>query len=183
MHLVVLFIFLSTPSARRATRTIWVCLPRSRISIHALREEGDIQQQRMKASRTISIHALREEGDSAAAGSRGCSRQISIHALREEGDLPLILPLKSKHDFYPRPPRGGRRALHTRLRCAGTISIHALREEGDQDASGGFSFQCNFYPRPPRGGRRGPSRYPAGIMRISIHALREEGDDLCRWHS
>ena len=33
--------FLSTPSARRATRTIWVCLPRLRISIHALREEGD----------------------------------------------------------------------------------------------------------------------------------------------
>ena len=34
-------------------------------------------------------------------------------------------------DFYPRPPRGGRRPL-ARVRCkAVDISIHALREEGD----------------------------------------------------
>ena len=42
MHLVVLFIFLSTPSARRATRYYkskeYI---KKAISIHALREEGD----------------------------------------------------------------------------------------------------------------------------------------------
>ena len=79
---------------------------------------------------------------------------ISIHALREEGDsggrrrfshFPFY--------FYPRPPRGGRRASKpsssrpriflstpsarraTEARCAALgsleISIHALREEGD----------------------------------------------------
>ena len=37
----------------------------SRISIHALREEGDLQIQRPKGRNGgISIHALREEGDS-----------------------------------------------------------------------------------------------------------------------
>ena len=61
---------------------------------------------------------------------------ISIHALREEGDLTLILPISFfwiflstpsarratvgmlvdsniPSDFYPRPPRGGRRDSRT----------------------------------------------------------------------
>ena len=33
------------------------------ISIHALREEGDLQRQGRLFQRVISIHALREEGD------------------------------------------------------------------------------------------------------------------------
>ena len=37
-------------------------------------------------------------------------QHISIHALREEGDLfPFPFPA-SRRNFYPRPPRGGRRA-------------------------------------------------------------------------
>ena len=34
-------------------------------------------------------------------------------------------------DFYPRPPRGGRRLLICAADLGGHISIHALREEGD----------------------------------------------------
>ena len=34
---------------------------------------------------------------------------ISIHALREEGDPYADFELTSIRDFYPRPPRGGRR--------------------------------------------------------------------------
>ena len=34
---------------------------------------------------------------------------ISIHALREEGDLQFSLVRTDDIDFYPRPPRGGRR--------------------------------------------------------------------------
>ena len=59
------FIFLSTPSARRATSAGVKYTPKFRISIHALREEGD--QTHSKGSGCpyiISIHALREEGDS-----------------------------------------------------------------------------------------------------------------------
>ena len=34
------------------------------ISIHALREEGDVQPEILRLDADISIHALREEGDS-----------------------------------------------------------------------------------------------------------------------
>ena len=56
--------FLSTPSARRATSSSG-CRPRQNgISIHALREEGDVLKWAVKADgQKISIHALREEGD------------------------------------------------------------------------------------------------------------------------
>ena len=56
--------FLSTPSARRATRGPSVFCRCGHISIHALREEGDIEQYNALVHRLdISIHALREEGD------------------------------------------------------------------------------------------------------------------------
>ena len=55
--------FLSTPSARRATLSSPLCLVFPRISIHALREEGDPRQQQGYFRLQISIHALREEGD------------------------------------------------------------------------------------------------------------------------
>ena len=57
-----------------------------KISIHALREEGDDELQRYVREQAISIHALREEGDLRCAASKGGSFSISIHALREEGD-------------------------------------------------------------------------------------------------
>ena len=56
--------FLSTPSARRATRDHRPDLRlRRAISIHALREEGDVSATSGEQTRSISIHALREEGD------------------------------------------------------------------------------------------------------------------------
>ena len=57
-------VFLSTPSARRATcprQGRQACWP---ISIHALREEGDRASAGGFFVFLISIHALREEGDS-----------------------------------------------------------------------------------------------------------------------
>ena len=78
---------------------------------------------------------------------------ISIHALREEGDSfhrPACYP---HSNFYPRPPRGGRRKCCRTSGRGGRISIHALREEGD-------------------------AHLPVDVDRhaISIHALREEVD-------
>ena len=80
-------LFLSTPSARRATTSFHFCVTLVLISIHALREEGDPVGVAAVRQQIISIHALREEGD--AAGTDGAQDQ--------------------KH-FYPRPPRGGRPA-------------------------------------------------------------------------
>ena len=88
--------FLSTPSARRATS-----LPHS-----------------TGCGYTISIHALREEGDEDAHGNY-MTEQISIHALREEGDRYHIAQAGTLHDFYPRPPRGGRRGQHSLGTLAG----------------------------------------------------------------
>ena len=65
-----------------------------------------------------------------ASPRRRARRKISIHALREEGDLHPAKGVESHVDFYPRPPRGGRR-LGRGLR----------------------RLRADFYPRPPRGGR------------------------------
>ena len=146
----------------------------------------------------ISIHALREEGDLWRPVKSGGLSSISIHALREEGDLaPIRQSASLATNFYPRPPRGGRlasvalmvrhmgflstpsarRATHSVLRDPEhgaisihalreegdhrlrlqrlrlTISIHALREEGDPLPLRVFDYKEHFYPRPPRGGR------------------------------
>ena len=56
--------FLSTPSARRATSVFQPVAGIEKISIHALREEGDRNFKRLDGdTEKISIHALREEGD------------------------------------------------------------------------------------------------------------------------
>ena len=56
-------VFLSTPSARRATDQQAEIDSYLEISIHALREEGDVKVCRLCTRSGISIHALREEGD------------------------------------------------------------------------------------------------------------------------
>ena len=113
----VFLLFLSTPSARRATRREPDVGGHHAISIHALREEGDVAGQRRRVRRRISIHALREEGD--AIGERqDVKRLISIHALREEGDATPAASSPMALDFYPRPPRGGRPAASPGWLCS-----------------------------------------------------------------
>ena len=109
--------FLSTPSARRATAGRERQGQGRKISIHALREEGDALQKLKTIVEVISIHALREEGDTLDGGMVAvrliflstpsarratavlCSGQISpaisIHALREEGDRWMAVWLQS----------------------------------------------------------------------------------------
>ena len=58
-------LFLSTPSARRATGNVIPHDGVAHISIHALREEGDHGPPSSHTDLMISIHALREEGDPA----------------------------------------------------------------------------------------------------------------------
>ena len=72
---------------RRATHALAQRKLRQRISIHALRAEGDGNRITIKGVRNeISIHALRAEGDALVLGSNSM-RGISIHALRAEGDF------------------------------------------------------------------------------------------------
>ena len=124
----------------------------------------------------ISIHALREEGDHPySSWERGSNEFLSTPSARR-ATIPRPHLLCWHHDFYPRPPRGGRltvrsiapgrsqflstpsarRATPKAVKASVTmsISIHALREEGDRRL--GAAAQVG--------------------EGISIHALREEGD-------
>ena len=101
-------VFLSTPSARRATDGDHLAAVIVAISIHALREEGD--PHRPELALTI--------GD--------------FYPRPPRGGRPDYLGLPTKvEDFYPRPPRGGRHYHEWYGRIKDAISIHALREEGD----------------------------------------------------
>ena len=100
--------FLSTPSARRATSAF-------NGSNNHIRFLSTPSARRATASWT---------------GARA-GQTISIHALREEGDFVSTLFSARVHNFYPRPPRGGRPRPLTAV-----------------------TTTYDFYPRPPRGGRR-----------------------------
>ena len=147
-------IFLSTPSARRATGFASTATQKAEISIHALREEGDASITR-SASGSVDFYPRPPRGGRLPARRKPSLRQrflstpsarratdfvldligdfnISIHALREEGDRFFVLRPRAITDFYPRPPRGGRHAAGLLRNAEHHISIHALREEGDR---------------------------------------------------
>ena len=156
-----------------------------RISIHALRVEGDARplRQLRKSSRflstpsgwratkeaikwsfseRISIHALRVEGDVLRLGGCCPHPRISIHALRVEGDM----------DKYADNMR----------RAA--ISIHALRVEGDPTACCVAYFSRNFYPRPPGGGRQQKRTKFSSVFAQKgeeFASLRRGKRKICRW--
>ena len=147
-------IFQSTPSARRATLCTVPC-PVQALDFNPRPPRGG-RPGNFRGKRPggrISIHALREEGDPSlpdAAHYRNAFQ--STPSARRATPFPPGLP---RPDFYfnPRPPRGGRlipfRCAATRPRFQSTpsarratvdvihgllpviISIHALREEGD----------------------------------------------------
>ena len=181
-------LFLSTPSARRATYDVRNPLKLRQISIHTLREEGDALYDEVGRFQSDFYPRPPRGGRLYSAdGGFGVGR-ISIHALREEGDDFFSFLCYSCTDFYPRPPRGGRLSaertsvtsipisIHA-LREEGDpvgvaavrqqiISIHALREEGDAAGTDGAQDQKHFYPRPPRGGRPFEMSTISGLLRF-----------------
>ena len=168
----------------------------------------------------ISIHALREEGDRLINRPVTMAMEFLSTPSARRATHPSPSKIHCVKYFYPRPPRGGRpccsvgaanmeKFLSTpsarratvppgvglRDYCisihalreegdgrqrqrgpGGGISIHALREEGDAALLQGPFMASNFYPRPPRGGRLQPVSELRISVGISIHALREEGD-------
>ena len=101
----------------------------------------------------ISIHALREEGDVLGIGQSWPDGDFYPRPPR--GGRPILAALLTYalRNFYPRPPRGGRQHIDELREIAVEISIHALREEGDQRQPCIVAKLLYFYPRPPRGGR------------------------------
>ena len=168
--------FLSTPSARRATAAYLLRLAESRY-FYPRPPRGGRPPAGVLARwsiRFLSTPSARRATPVIPGSPPGLS--ISIHALREEGDAAIAARRPLSNDFYPRPPRGGRRggrrgnplpesiSIHAlreegdsacpkSSRSVKMISIHALREEGDPSQSTLMASSANFYPRPPRGGR------------------------------
>ena len=103
------FLFLSTSPARGTTS----------------------QDGQREAYRHISIHVPREGDDSRLGDLSIVTVTISIHVPREGDDVKGDVKLKAPCDFYPRPPRGGRRATASYQWMSATISIHVPREGDD----------------------------------------------------
>ena len=104
---------------------------------------------------------------------------ISTHALREEGDTIVRRVRSPKWHFYPRPPRGGRRAKYCPACRPVMISTHALREEGDGSTSKNLCFSLLFLPTPSARRATVGVSVIQRVKAISTHALREEGDRVC----
>ena len=121
-------IFLSTPSARATTICGRRWPPRRFLSTPSA--EGDKPFASQQDDQLISIHALREEGDADFVGHLRAIPLISIHALREEGDRPNDIKWDTKR-----------------------ISIHALRE-GDLDRKPTKGAKKIFLSTPSARGRR-----------------------------
>ena len=171
------------------------------ISIHALREEGDLLLRAREAHKGAFLSTPSARRATFPFTCWNSSRRHFYPRPPRGGRLGRAESVVSIVHFYPRPPRGGRQSkagkdalkklfLSTPSARRATIayivnecisiiiSIHALREEGDETCSIKLTAISYFYPRPPRGGRRARSRGTPGTIAISIHALREEGDGV-----
>ena len=150
------------------------------ISIHALREEGDVPPM-VRPSTTMYFYPRPPRG--------------GRHQQTDSADC-------KTNDFYPRPPRGGRHHVPGVRHFLELISIHALREEGDAKAA--YKWICwaisihalreegDLFTVAVAAGRdlflSTPSARRATAINekfldffvISIHALREEGDSSAR---
>ena len=192
-------LFQSTPSARRATQPTEAELAAAGISIHALREEGDLCRSGRRSCPGYFNPRPPRGGRPAFAGCfedaeefqstpsarratkeerlRANLSQISIHALREEGDRCLRSQSRPPHYFNPRPPRGGRLSFADGAHLLHGISIHALREEGDGRLPDRQDPRREVFQSTPSARRAtGRHDHQGDRMEISIHALREEGD-------
>ena len=198
-------LFLSTPSARRATQTNTTyeftksdfyprpprggrpagCLadlfPAGFLSTPSARRATS---RRLCAGtgQAISIHALREEGD--AAGTDGAQDQKHFYPRPPRGGRQLPQWVTTMiMNFYPRPPRGGR-PLQIRLdETADRFLSTPSARRATIPFSATLSLPMYFYPRPPRGGRPLALQHTVPHKPISIHALREEGDVRRSHHS
>ena len=169
------FSFLSTPSARRATKNLGICQEKKAISIHALREEGDIPAARVVLdgldfyprpprggrlrmllnsaliSLFLSTPSARRATDGYLFSDQYGTEFLSTPSARRATVASRLF--ESQQKFLSTP--SARRATHRRRdnQFSEDISIHALREEGDPSTSCDRHSKSNFYPRPPRGGR------------------------------
>ena len=104
-----------------------------KISIHSLREEGDLCLEKVLYNDfRISIHSLREEGDicTRPSGKILILFQSTPSARRETDEQMILLTKFAK--FQSTPSARRETLFATILDYHYVISIHSLREEGDR---------------------------------------------------
>ena len=167
------------------------------ISIHALREEGDTissfplsflryfyPRPPRGGRRFIWLNGIKIDKFLSTPSARRATffrpvicviLAISIHALREEGDLAHIMHSWNSTNFYPRPPRGGRRFPH---RCRAFDNIFLSTPSARRATNFAFSSAGSALFLSTPSARRATLRLALTSLSssISIHALREEGD-------
>ena len=168
-------VFLSTPSARRATADCNVDVVRIAgfLSTPSARRATPPIAAIDHIAEFLSTPSARRATSCPATPS---TEQRNFYPRPPRGGRRTAIPDKPvRRDFYPRPPRGGRLPCGTYRGTGRTflstpsarratalvdldtpkseISIHALREEGDARSADGRRTARDFYPRPPRGGR------------------------------
>ena len=154
-------VFLSTPSARRATSIGAQVECMAYISIHALREEGDCSFCPRLVGHPVFLSTPSARRATSQRGGVGLMLFISIHALREEGDRGSAVQAPNIKVFLSTP--SARRA--TLLANWASTFLVFLSTPSARRAT---KFHC----------------VSSLIFRISIHALREEGDPFSlrsRW--
>ena len=123
----------------------------------------------------ISIHALREEGDRCPNSYRRCGCRFLSTPSARRATLDYLLAL-SVSDLFLSTPSARRATRDAEVwRADKEISIHALREEGDHRC-GDPGNRCGISIHALR---EEGDLWPEMLQRrevISIHALREEGD-------
>ena len=192
-------LFLSTPSARRATGAARAA-ERSRQYFYPRPPRGGRPQ------RTA---GRKQRGDFYPRPPRGGRREgkltaytrgefLSTPSARRATSIRSMCCSPGAY-FYPRPPRGGRPPVGTRKAACHELFLSTpSARRTTVSVSPEAAVLPNFYPRPPRGGRQylyrsyhtlggflsTPSARRATLKTtittnvggISIHALREEGD-------
>ena len=146
-------IFLSTPSARRATAA---SRSLSSTSIH-------FYPRPPRGGRPTVLRAVVPHDG------------ISIHALREEGDHRSLFRSAQKIDFYPRPPRGGRPTSSLPSWRGGNFYPRPPRGGRQAYKTDGW-VGLAFLSTPSARRATWPAHRGRRQIPISIHALREEGD-------
>ena len=149
-------VFLSTPSARRATVEAGVCFlcPQRFLSTPSARRATGFPHKNYHGHRNFYPRPPRG-GRQYQPYIRAARAAFLSTPSARRATLPRFWTHVIEYDFYPRPPRGGRLLSSFTSSGEKVISIHALREEGDGRKGGRPRKAKDFYPRPPRGGRQG----------------------------
>ena len=148
-------LFLSTPSARRATfsKYLWGCCVEF-LSTPSARRATSRLRPCLRWYSFLSTPSARR-ATTTAFRTTTTPRNSFLSTPSARRATYIDAHLDDEVQFLSTP--SARRATqgHSLLAKSKQISIHALREEGDSPFLARRSTSEYFYPRPPRGGRRG----------------------------